>query len=92
MECDKIPVKKLDDENLDVIGDLVIKMDVEGAEMSVLRGGIKTKRQYHPIIAMCVYHRYQDILVLPKFLIESGLQYRFALKSGIHTHLLAFPV
>lgn len=88
-----VSVRKLDDEKIDVQGgQLVIKMDVEGAELDVLNGGIETIKKYKPIMAICVYHRYEDILILPKYLIDNGLRYRFILKSGIHTHLLAIPV
>ncbi|WP_027727305.1 FkbM family methyltransferase [Treponema sp. C6A8] len=90
--CEKINVKRLDDDNINVIGKLVIKMDVEGSEMEVLGGGLETIKKYNPIMAICVYHRYQDIYDIPKFLIDNGLKYRFILKSGIHTHLLAIPI
>ena len=67
-------------------------MDVEGAEMDVLYGGIEKIKKYKPIMAICVYHRYQDIYELPKFLMDNGLKYKYVLKSGIHTHMLAIPV
>lgn len=89
---EKIRIMKMDDDVIDVVGKLVIKMDVEGAEMDVLRGGVNTIKKYRPIMAICVYHKYQDIYELPKFLINNGLKYRFILKSGIHTHLIAFPI
>ena len=87
----KIRVKQLDDENISVSGKLVIKMDVEGAELSVLKGAKKIIKEYHPIMAICVYHKYQDIYELPKYIVDLGVEYRFVLRAGIHTHLLAFP-
>ena len=88
---ESVQVVKLDDEDLSVSGKLVIKMDGEGSEMSILRGGPETIRKYHPIMAICVYHKYRDIYDLPKFIKDMGLNYRFVLRSGIHTHLIAFP-
>ncbi len=90
-ESEKVLISKLDDEELLIEGKLVLKMDVEGAELDVLKGAIETIRKYKPVMAICVYHRYVDIYDLPKFLMDNGLKYRFVLKSGIHTHLLAFP-
>lgn len=88
---EQVQVRRLDDEDLEVYGTLVIKMDVEGAELSVLKGGINTIKKYRPIMAICVYHHYKDIYELPRFLVDNGLKYRFIIKSGIHTHLLAIP-
>ena len=88
---EKIKVVRLDDEDISVNGRLVIKMDVEGAEMTVLKGGLDTIKKYRPLMAICVYHKYDDIYKLPQYLINNDLNYRFVLKSGIHTHLLAIP-
>ena len=91
VDCEMVKVVRLDDEDISVSGKLVIKMDVEGAEMDVLKGAVQTINKYRPIMAICVYHKYQDIYELPKFIIDMGLNYRFVLRSGIHTHLIAFP-
>lgn len=38
-----------------------IKMDIEGAEMSALKGAKKTIIENHPQLAICVYHSLSDI-------------------------------
>ena len=47
----------------------VIKMDVEGAEDAVLRGGIETIRRLCPVLLVSVYHRsYADLTQLTLWL------------------------
>ena len=45
-------------------------MDIEGAEQSALLGAVKTIQRYHPKLAICTYHGYEDIWKIP-FIIES---------------------
>ena len=59
----------------------MIKIDVEGGEMSVLQGGIERIRRDHPILAVCVYHRNEDILEIPLWLHELVPDYRFYLRQ-----------
>ena len=42
-----------------------LKIDVEGAEMEVLAGAEQLIKNNRPRIAICVYHRFIDFLVLP---------------------------
>lgn len=59
-----------------------IKMDVEGSELETLQGSIKTIQTDHPICAICVYHKVDDIPVLFHELkrIVSDYPYRFYLR------------
>jgi FkbM family methyltransferase len=45
-----------------------IKLDIEGAERNALNGMEMTIRQFKPKLAVCVYHRYDDIIVIPQFI------------------------
>ncbi len=47
-----------------------IKLDIEGSERQALRGMQNTIRRFHPKLAICVYHLYDDIVVIPKFVKE----------------------
>ena len=49
-----------------------IKMDFEGAELEALRGAEKTIRQFHPRLAISVYHRPEDLIEIPRFLRTFG--------------------
>ena len=58
---------------------VAIKLDVEGAEYSVIEGALKTIRDFHPILLISIYHRPQDFFEI-RPLIETVTQkyeYRF---------------
>lgn len=42
-----------------------VKMDVEGSEKESLLGAADTIRKFHPALAICAYHRFEDLYVLP---------------------------
>lgn len=58
----------------DVVGALqldrvdFVKMDIEGAEVAALKGGVATLRQRSPRLAISAYHRPDDLIILPKLL------------------------
>ena len=58
----------------------LIKMDIEGSEMPALRGAVDTIRRFCPDLALCLYHRWDDVLTIPRFLEECGVRYRYRLK------------
>lgn len=58
----------------------LVKMDVEGAEMSVLRGMKETITRHKPRLAVCVYHKHQDILEITSYLLELVPEYKFYLR------------
>lgn len=45
-----------------------IKMDIEGAEEQALLGAEKIIRQYHPTLAISIYHRHDDLWRLPQLI------------------------
>ncbi len=49
-----------------------IKLDVEGTEIDVIKGGIRTLSVYHPKIAVAVYHNALDICKITEILQQSG--------------------
>jgi len=57
-----------------------IKMDIEGAELEALRGAENTIRQFRPKLAISVYHNFNDLWEIPKYIDSLGLGYRFALR------------
>lgn len=86
-----IKTSRLDDFKLDIVGDVILKIDIEGSEMNCLKGAENFIRKIKPYIAVCVYHREKDILSIPKYLKSLVPEYRFVLRGGMHTVCYAFP-
>jgi len=57
-----------------------IKMDVEGHELKVLAGASGTIRTFKPSLALSAYHRGDDLIKLPKFLLQLNPNYKFYLR------------
>lgn len=75
----KIPVTTIDGI---LKGDDVtfIKMDIEGSELKALRGGGETIKKYKPKLAISIYHKPEDLIEIPNFLLELNPQYKFWLR------------
>jgi FkbM family methyltransferase len=57
-----------------------IKMDIEGAELSALKGSIETIRRFQPKLAIAIYHKPDDFITLPKALRVIDGSYRLAIE------------
>lgn len=57
-----------------------IKMDIEGAEYEALEGARKTICEYKPKLAICVYHKKEDIWKIPELILDINPKYKFWLR------------
>jgi FkbM family methyltransferase len=57
-----------------------IKMDIEGAELDALRGAQETLPQLSPALAICVYHRYDDLWRIPAYISSITDEYSMFLR------------
>lgn len=57
-----------------------VKMDVEGAEMEVLRSLEPEIRVHHPILAVCVYHKQEDLIEIPAYVHDLHPAYHLFLR------------
>lgn len=57
-----------------------IKMDIEGAELAALRGAEKIIREQRPKLAICVYHKPEDIWEIPSLILSYNPDYRLYLR------------
>ncbi len=58
-----------------------IKMDIEGSELMALRGAEKTIRRCKPRLAICVYHRIEDLVTIPQYIKSLRPDYRLYLRK-----------
>ena len=56
-----------------------IKMDIEGAELAALKGGIKTITKCRPQLAISIYHSGEDFINIPLYLKDNLKNYAFRL-------------
>ena len=56
-----------------------IKMDIEGAEMPALEGGMKTIQECRPQLAISIYHSNEDFINIPLYLNKNLKNYHFKL-------------
>ena len=76
---DTVPVTSLDNTLLDVPV-TYIKMDIEGSELNALHGGEALIRKYHPKLAICIYHKPEDVIEIPTFILECYPGYKFYIR------------
>jgi FkbM family methyltransferase len=58
-----------------------LKMDIEGSERNAIVGARSTIQQYQPVMAVCVYHKQNDLWQLPLFIHSLQPDYRFFLRT-----------
>lgn len=56
-----------------------VKMDIEGAELSALKGAERTLRAFRPTLAISAYHREEDLVNIPAYIDGLKLGYEFLL-------------
>jgi len=64
-------------EKIDMVN--FLKMDIEGAEISALKGAESTIRTFKPKLAISVYHKWDDLLTIPALIHEFRDDYKFYL-------------
>ncbi|WP_049960326.1 FkbM family methyltransferase [Pseudobutyrivibrio sp. LB2011] len=70
-----------------------IKMDIEGAELKALEGAQRIIAEQKPKLAICVYHKPEDIWEIPMYILELNSEYKLYLRhysfEGLETVLYA---
>ncbi len=57
-----------------------LKMDIEGMELSALSGASFSIRQYHPKLAVSVYHKIDDLITIPQTILSIDSKYKLFLR------------
>jgi hypothetical protein len=74
-----IQVKAIDNLNIDKV--TFIKMDIEGAELSALKGTEKTILRDKPKLAICIYHSRADMIDIPEYIHKLVPEYKLYVRQ-----------
>lgn len=82
------------DEKLKDVPVTMIKMDIEGCELEALKGTEETVRRYRPRLAVCVYHKPEDIVEIPLKILGLNPDYRLYLRhySYVETETVLYAI
>lgn len=66
-----------------------IKMDIEGAELAAIEGAKNTIMTCKPRLAVCVYHKKEDLITIPQAILAISPHYKLFLRQHlIYAHEL----
>ncbi len=71
-----------------------IKLDIEGAELQALKGAEKTIRKHKPKLAICLYHKHEDIFEIPLYIKQIVPEYKIYIRhhSGSRLDTVLYAV
>lgn len=84
-DANMIPTMTIDKYFSDIKVDY-IKMDIEGAELNALKGGMEVIKRDRPALAICIYHTMEDRLEIPAMLISVLENYDFFIRHHGYTY------
>ena len=85
--------------NINTIDNLInekidfIKLDIEGAEQDAIVGSQNTIKKYHPVLAICIYHKANDWYKVPQLVLNIRSDYKIYLRhymEGIYETVMYF--
>ena len=77
-KCTVIEIKSIDDFLNESY--TYMKMDIEGMEIPALLGATKTIKQYHPKLAISIYHKLDDFITIPNIIMDIDSSYKLYLR------------
>jgi FkbM family methyltransferase len=88
----EVPVVSLDAFFADKEKPTFIKMDIEGSEISAILGAKTLIREHKPKLAVCLYHKPEDMIEIPRLIHEILPEYKMILKQhrGINTETVLY--
>jgi len=58
-----------------------IKADVEGAEVDLINGALKTLKQFKPKLSIAVYHKYENAMLIKSLILKNCPEYKIKLSG-----------
>lgn len=78
---DKVHVIKLDDLVLPEKEITFVKMDIEGSELMALQGMKEMIQRCKPKLAICIYHKFEDLWEIPLYIKELVPEYKLYIRN-----------
>lgn len=71
-----------------------IKLDVEGCETEALKGAKDTIQKFHPTLAVCIYHKPEDIFEIPIYILSLVPEYKLYIRhySNVESETILYAV
>lgn len=77
--------------DINIVGDAMVKMDIEGAELGALMGMSSFIKEHQPYLAICLYHKEKDLYEIADYIKSLNPEYRLYLRGGWHLECWAVP-
>lgn len=58
-----------------------LKMDIEGSELNALKGAAETIKKWKPRLAICIYHKPEDIIEIPLYVKKLVPEYKLKMRQ-----------
>lgn len=59
----------------------LINMDIEGSELDVLKGAKQIISNEKPVLAICAYHKAEDLIDITNYILSCSAEYKFFLRK-----------
>lgn len=84
--CSKISLTSIDSIDINITGnDILLKADIEGSELLMLEGAQNFIKKYKPQLAVCVYHKSEDLVTIPQYIKQLNSNYKLYLRHHNNT-------